>query len=51
MRQELDQAWQLFRGKFPQGEAMGWSSRLTIALRIVSCVQWGVTGPLEYDSE
>ncbi len=31
--EELDQAWELFRAKFPQGEGF-WNPRLTLALRI-----------------
>jgi nitroimidazol reductase NimA-like FMN-containing flavoprotein (pyridoxamine 5'-phosphate oxidase superfamily) len=48
---EMDSAWRLFRAKFPQGDAIGWSARLTLALRIHSWTEWGITQALPYQPE
>jgi len=40
---ELLSAWELFRAKFPQGEAVGWAPRLSLGLRIRSWTEWGIT--------
>ena len=49
--EELERAWVLFRGKFPQGELIGWSARLTLALRIGGWTEWGIAEPLPYEPE
>lgn len=49
--EELACAWELFRAKFPQGKEIGWSARLTLALRIKSWTEWGLVRPLGYDPE
>jgi len=48
---EMDRAWELFRGKFPQGDAIGWSARLSLALRIRGWTEWGITQALPYQPE
>jgi len=48
---ELDKAWELFHAKFPQGAAIGWVARLTLALRIQDWIEWGITQPLPYQPE
>ncbi len=48
---ELERAWVLFGEKFPQGAAIGWSPRLTLALRLRGWTEWGITAALAYDSE
>ena len=48
---EMDRAWELFHAKFPQGDAIGWSARLTLALRIHGWTEWGITQPLPYQPE
>jgi len=48
---ELDKAWELFHAKFPQGAAIGWTARLTLALRIRDWIEWGITQPLPYQPE
>ena len=40
---ELLAAWEFFRTKFPQGEAIGWAPRLSLGLRIQSWTEWGIT--------
>jgi len=47
---ELLAAWELFRRKFPQGEAVGWAPRLSLGLRIRSWTEWGITHMLEYEA-
>ena len=49
--EEKDRAWGMIREKFPQGEAIGWSARLTLALRIGSWSEWGITEALPYQPE
>ena len=48
---EVDTAWELFRAKFPQADASGWSARLTLALRIRGWTEWGITRALPYQPE
>ena len=45
---ELEQAWELFREDYPQGQAIGWEARLTRALRIQDWTEWGLVHPLGY---
>ena len=47
---ELVAAWEMFRAKFPQGEAVGWTPRLTLGLRIRTWTEWGITHTLGYDA-
>ena len=49
--EELDRAWELFHEKFPQGAAIGWEARLTLALRINRWTEWGIVAPLPYQPE
>jgi nitroimidazol reductase NimA-like FMN-containing flavoprotein (pyridoxamine 5'-phosphate oxidase superfamily) len=48
---ELEGAWGLFHEKFPQGAAIGWSARLTTALRIYAWTEWGIVAELPYHPE
>ena len=48
---ELDLAWEMLRAKFPQGESIGWSPRLTLALRVRSWSEWGLIAALSYEPE
>lgn len=48
---ELDAAWELFRGKYPQGKAIGWTARHTLALRLREWTEWGLVQPLSYEPE
>jgi nitroimidazol reductase NimA-like FMN-containing flavoprotein (pyridoxamine 5'-phosphate oxidase superfamily) len=48
---ELRGAWELFHEKFPQGAAIGWSARLTMALRINRWTEWGIVAELPYYPE
>jgi len=48
---ELKSAWELFHDKFPQGVAIGWEARLTLALRIHRWTEWGIVAPLPYQPE
>jgi nitroimidazol reductase NimA-like FMN-containing flavoprotein (pyridoxamine 5'-phosphate oxidase superfamily) len=48
---ELESAWALFREKFPQGAAIGWTARLTMALRIHGWTEWGLVEELPYHPE
>ncbi len=48
---ELDRAWELFRAKYPQGQAIGWEARLTLALRVQRWTEWGLVHPLGYEPE
>jgi len=48
---EMDKAWELFRAKFPQGDGIGWSARLTLALRIHGWTEWGINQALPYQPE
>jgi nitroimidazol reductase NimA-like FMN-containing flavoprotein (pyridoxamine 5'-phosphate oxidase superfamily) len=41
---ERDTAWQLIRAKFPQHEGIGWTPRLTVALRITAWMAEGFPG-------
>jgi len=41
--EERDHAWQLIRQKYPQYKEIGWEPRLTLALRIRSWTEWGLT--------
>jgi len=49
--EELARAWELFHEKFPQGAAIGWSARLTMALRIYAWTEWGIVEELPYQPE
>ena len=49
--EELARAWELFHEKFPQGAAIGWSARLTMALRINRWTEWGLVAELPYQPE
>ena len=49
--EELERAWVLFHEKFPRGELIGWSARLTLALRIGGWTEWGIAEPLPYEPE
>ena len=49
--EELERAWVLLREKYPQGELIGWSARLTLALRIRDWSEWGITAALPYEPE
>ena len=42
--EEKKAAWRRIRRKFPQSRKAGWNPRLTLALRIVSWQQWGISG-------
>jgi nitroimidazol reductase NimA-like FMN-containing flavoprotein (pyridoxamine 5'-phosphate oxidase superfamily) len=48
---ELERAWELFREKYPQGQAIGWEARHTLALLPFSWTEWGLVRPLGYESE
>lgn len=48
---ELDTAWDLFRTKYPQGQAIGWEARHTLALRVANWTEWGLVHPLGYQPE
>ena len=48
---ELERAWELFREKYPQGQAIGWEARHTLALRVQSWTEWGLVHPLGYQPE
>lgn len=48
---ELDAAWNLLRQKYPQGQAIGWEARHTLALRIGNWTEWGIAHPLGYQPE
>ncbi len=48
---ELDKAWELFREKYPQGQAIGWDARHTLALRVGGWTEWGLVHPLGYQRE
>jgi nitroimidazol reductase NimA-like FMN-containing flavoprotein (pyridoxamine 5'-phosphate oxidase superfamily) len=48
---EFERAWALFHKKFPQGDAIGWTARHSLALRILDWVEWGITKPLPYQPE
>ena len=48
---DLDRAWNLFREKYPQGQAIGWAARHTLALRIGGWTEWGLVHPLGYQPE
>ena len=41
--EERDHAWKLIRRKYPQYKEIDWKPRLTLALRIRSWTEWGVT--------
>jgi coenzyme F420-0:L-glutamate ligase/coenzyme F420-1:gamma-L-glutamate ligase len=41
--EERDHAWQLIRQKYPQYKEIDWRPRLTLALRIRSWTEWGLT--------
>ena len=47
---ELERAWELFRAKFPQGQAIGWTARHSFALRISDWTEWGLVHPLGYQA-
>ena len=49
--EELERAWVLFHEKFPQGDLIGWSARLTLALRIDRWTEWGICEALPYEPE
>ena len=49
--EELERAWVLMREKYPQGELIAWSARLTLALRIRDWSEWGITAALPYEPE
>lgn len=44
--EERDHAWQLIRQKYPQYKEVDWRPRLTLALRIRSWTEWGLTKPM-----
>lgn len=48
---EFERAWVLLHAKFPQGAAIGWTARHSLALRIIDWVEWGITKPLPYQPE
>lgn len=48
---ELERAWEMIREKFPQYKPIGWSPRLTLALRVYDWRQWGVTSQPRYEAE
>lgn len=48
---ELKSAWELLHEKFPQGVAIGWEARLTMALRISAWTEWGIVAELPYHPE
>ena len=48
---EFERAWALFHKKFPQGDAIGWTARHSLALRVHDWVEWGITQPLPYQPE
>jgi nitroimidazol reductase NimA-like FMN-containing flavoprotein (pyridoxamine 5'-phosphate oxidase superfamily) len=48
---ELEKAWELFRAKYPQGQAIGWEARHTLALRVGGWTEWGLVHPLGYQPE
>lgn len=48
---ELDEAWDLFPRKYPQGQAIGWEARHTLALRVRGWTEWGLVHPLVYEPE
>ena len=47
----VDEAWELFRQKYPQGQAIGWEARHTLALRVDGWTEWGLVNPLGYQPE
>ena len=47
--EEKDRAWGMISEKYPQGELIGWSARLTLALRIRDWSEWGITAALPYE--
>jgi len=49
--EELERVWAMLREKYPQGELIGWSARLTLALRIRDWSEWGITAALPYEQE
>ena len=49
--EELERVWALLREKYPQGELIAWSARLTLALRIRDWSEWGITAALPYEPE
>ena len=49
--QESERAWELIRKKFPQYKPIGWSPRLTLALRVYDWRQWGITEVPRYEKE
>ncbi len=48
---ELDAAWALLREKYPQGQAIGWEARHTLALRVKAWTEWGLVHPLGYQPQ
>ncbi len=49
--EETERAWDMIRQKFPQYQPIGWSPRLTLALRIYDWRQWGIIERPRYDPE
>ncbi len=49
--EEVERAWDLIREKFPKYKPIGWSPRLTLALRIYDWRQWGITESPKYEPE
>lgn len=49
--EEKERAWEMIRDKFPQHKPIGWSPRLTLALRIYDWRQWGIADTPRYEPE
>jgi nitroimidazol reductase NimA-like FMN-containing flavoprotein (pyridoxamine 5'-phosphate oxidase superfamily) len=49
--EERERAWTMIREKFPQYSSVGWSPRLTLALRVYDWRQWGITEAPKYEPQ